>query len=170
MIDYVDERSFGPGGPGGFPGGPGGFPGGPGGFPGTPGGFPGTPGGFPGTPGGFPGGPGGFPGGIPGGFPGGPGGTPGAPGSEFGAPQSPPPSFVPPEPSVSMFAVDPGSIRGCLFRYVYIWQNNGDQYWMFLTHVGRRSIAGFRWFGFGPTGFWLYFGLDLNRIRSFTCF
>jgi len=122
------------------------------------------PGGFPGGPGGFPGGPGGFPGGFPGGVPG------GAPGGQPGAPASPPPSFVPPEPAAVPFAVDPGSIRRCLFRYVYIWQTNGEQYWMYLTHVGQRSIAGFRWFGFGPNGFWLYFGLDLNRIRQFTCF
>ncbi|HBS44831.1 MAG TPA: transporter, partial [Paenibacillus sp.] len=32
--------------------------------------------------------------------------------------------------------------------------------------VGRNSVAGFRWFGL----FWGYFGIDLNRIRSFTCF
>ncbi|UQZ83772.1 hypothetical protein SK3146_02979 [Paenibacillus konkukensis] len=115
----------------------------------------------PGPGGGFPGGPGGFPPPPP------PGG--GGPG-QIGAPQSPPPSFVPPMPAATAFAVDPGSIRRCMFRNVYIWQTNGDQYWMFLTHVGRRSIAGFRWFGVGSAGFWLYFGLDLNRISQFTCF
>ena len=168
-----------PGGaPGGFPGGaPGGFPGGaPGGFPGgAPGGFPGgAPGGFPGgAPGGFPGGaPGGFPGGAPGGFPGGaPGGVPGgAPGGVGGPPQSPPPAFTPPRPQQQLFAVDPGGIRRCLFRYVYIWQTNGQQYWMFLTFVGRNSIAGYRWFGFPPFGFWGYFGLDLRQISTFVCY
>ncbi|MCP1307875.1 transporter [Paenibacillus tyrfis] len=67
------------------------------------------------------------------------------------------------------FAVDPGSIWRCRFQYVYIWQTNGQQYWIFLTFVGRNSIAGFRWFGYGPFGYWVYFGLDLNRIEQFFC-
>jgi hypothetical protein len=174
--DENQERGLIPGlpgipgqGQGGFPGGgtgtgmspfPGGGPGGPGG----PGGFPG--GGFPG--GGFPGGPGGFPGGGPGG-PGGPGGFPGGVSSP-GAPQSPPPSFTPQKATAGLLAVDPGSIRNCVNRYVYIWQDNGEQYWIFLTHVGRNSISGFRWYGWGRVGFWLFFGLDLRRISSFTCF
>jgi hypothetical protein len=167
-----------PGAGGGFPGGggPGGFPGGggPGGFPGGggPGGFPGGGGSggfFPG--GGFPGGgfPGGFPGGGgPGGFPGGgfPGGFPGGlPGSGTPQPTSPPPQFVP-ELSPSLYAVDPGGIRRCLYRNTYVWQNNGEQYWFFPVFVGRESVAGFRWFGFT----WGYFGIDLRRIQSFTCF
>lgn len=168
-----EVRSFLPGLPG-FPGG--GTPGGPppgGGFPPFPGGGGGFPGGGPGSfpGGGFPGGPGGgFPGGPGGGFPGGvPGGAP-AGANPPGSPQSPPPSFIPQKSSASLFAVDPGSIRRCVFRYVYIWQDNGDQYWMYLTHVGRNSISGFRWFGYGPFGFWLFFGLDLRRIDQFSCF
>ena len=125
--DDDDERQF-----GGFPGGPGGFPGGPGGFPGGPGGFPGGPGGFPGGPGGFPGGPGGFPGG-PGGFPGGPGRPP----------SSPPPGFTPQQSQFQTFAVDPGAIRGCLFRFTYVWLRR-DAFWFFPTFVGRNSVAGFR--------------------------
>ncbi|GGI13107.1 transporter [Gottfriedia solisilvae] len=121
--------------------------------------FPGQPGGFPGQPGGFPGQPGGFPG-QPGGFPGQPGG------GQHGAPTSPPPSFVPQQTSASLFAVDPGAIAGCRFRYTYVWLNNGEAFWFYPTFVGRRSVAGFRWFGF----FWSYFGIDTNRIRSFTCF
>ncbi|TDF94039.1 collagen-like protein [Paenibacillus piri] len=136
-------------GPGGFPGGPGSFPGGPGSFPGGPGGFPGSPGPAP-----FPGGPGPAPGGV----------------SPPGAPETPPPSFIPAMPTTALFAVDPGSIRRCINRYVYIWQDNGDSYWMFLTFVGRNSISGFRWYGTAPFGFWLFFGLDLRRIRQFTCF
>ncbi|SDE36812.1 hypothetical protein SAMN02799630_05268 [Paenibacillus sp. UNCCL117] len=165
-----------PGGPGGGPGWPGG-PGGPGGGPGWPGGGPGWPGG-PGGPGGgpgWPGGPGG-PGGGPGwpGGPGGPGGGPGwpggpgGPGGPSGAPQSGPPSFIP-KKNPQLFAVDPGSIRRCLFRFVYIWQQNGDQYWIYLTFVGPNSISGFRWFGVGPFGYWIFFGLDLRRIDSFFC-
>ncbi|WP_067726568.1 hypothetical protein [Oceanobacillus damuensis] len=152
-----------PGGPGGFPGGPSGFPGGPGGFPGSPGGFPGSPGGFPGGPGGFPGGPGGFPGG-PGGFPGGPGGFPGG-GQQTGAPTTPPPSFTPTQSDFQALAVDPGGIRGCLFRFTYIWLRR-DAFWFYPTFVGRNSIAGFRWTGFR----WVYFGIDLDRIQSFQCY
>ncbi|WP_309472246.1 hypothetical protein [Paenibacillus sp. YN15] len=62
-------------------------------------------------------------------------------------------------------AVDPGSIAACRFRYVYIWQRNGDEYWAYLTFVGRNSVAGFRWIGFT----WVYFGLDLRFIDQFVC-
>ncbi|WP_150272737.1 collagen-like protein [Paenibacillus tepidiphilus] len=126
---------------------------------------PGPGGGFPGSPGGGPGGPGG---GFPG-IPGPPGGTPGgAPGGAPGgvqAPTAPPPQFIP-QMSATTFAVDPGGIRRCLFRNTYIWLNNGEQFWFYPVFVGRNSIAGFRWFGF----FWGYFGVDLNQVRSFTCF
>ncbi|WP_338044582.1 hypothetical protein [Paenibacillus periandrae] len=137
------------------------------GIPGLP--FPGGGGG--GFPPSFPGGGGGFPPSFPGGGGGGfPPGTPqGGPGAT-GGPQTPPPSFIPQQSGVSALAVDPGSIRRCINRFVYIWQRNGDAYWMFLTHVGRNSIAGYRWYGFGPTGFWLYFGLDIQRIGQFNCF
>ncbi|WP_407691391.1 hypothetical protein [Robertmurraya mangrovi] len=164
-----------PGGFPGFPGGgqPGGFPGFPGG--GQPGGFPGFPGG--GQPGGFPGFPGGGqPGGFPG-FPGGgqPGGTPGFPGGgqtgsgnpQAGPPTSPPPSFTPQlqQSDVSTFAVDPGAIRRCLFRFTFVWLNNGRSFWFYPTFVGRDSVAGYRWRNFR----WVYYGTDLRRIRSFQC-
>ncbi|CAH1205714.1 MULTISPECIES: collagen-like protein [Paenibacillus] len=144
---------FGPGGPGGPGVGPGGIfgPGGPGG----------GPGGFgPGGPGGFgPGGPGGPS--TPPFFPGGGGGGP----QGVQAPTSPPPSFTPQQP-VSAFAVDPGAISGCLFRYTYIWPTRGPGFWMYPIFVGRNSVAGFRWTGF----FWMYTGIDLQQIGSFTCF
>ncbi|MFD2639196.1 hypothetical protein [Piscibacillus salipiscarius] len=145
----------------GFPGqSPGGFPPGqgfgPGGFPG------GGPGGFPGGPGGFPGGgPGGFPGGGPGGFPGGLGQGPSGP------PQGPPPSFTPQQGGqYGVQAVDPGSIRGCLYRYTYVWLDNRQRFWFYPTYVGRRSVSGYRWTGF----FWVYYGVDLRRIDSFQCY
>jgi len=135
-------------------------------------GFPGFPG-FPGQGPGFPGpGPGpGFPGSGPGpgqgpGFPGqGPGG-----GAASGPPQGPPPSFTPSQASaqqsIGVLAVDPGAIRPCRFRYVYLWLDNGQQFWAWLIFVGGRSVAGWRWTGFT----WVYFGIDTNRIRSFVCF
>jgi hypothetical protein len=156
---------------GGFP--PSLYPGGSGASPGGVGGFPPMP--FPGGGAGFPGGGPGFPGSFPGGFPSGSpqGGHGGGPGGAGGGPQSPPPSFTPQKlggGGVSALAVDAGSIRRCVNRYVYIWQNNGDAYWMFLTQVGRNSISGYRWYGYGPVGFWLYFGLDIRRIEQFNCF
>ena len=124
-------------------------------FPG--GGFPGGPG-FPGQSPGFPGQSPGFPGG---GFPGQPGG-----GGQQGAPNTPPPSFTPQQPQFQTFAVDPGAIRGCLFRFTFIWLDNGSSFWFYPTFVGRNSVAGFRWRNFR----WVYFGIDLDRVRSFQCF
>lgn len=119
----------------------------------SPGGSP-----FPGSPGGFPGGPGGFPGGGP--IPGGPGG------GQAGAPTSPPPNFTPQQTQQpQLLAVDPGGIRGCLFRFTYIWLRR-DAFWFFPTFVGRNSIAGFRWTGFN----WVYFGVDLDQVQSFQCY
>src|SRR5690625_4063052 len=37
-----------------------------------------------------------------------------------GAPTGPPPSFIPTQ-EIQPFAVDPGSIRRCLFRFTYVW-------------------------------------------------
>ncbi|TBL70770.1 hypothetical protein [Paenibacillus thalictri] len=132
-------------------------------------------------PGPFPGGggpaPGGFPpppppagGPAPGGFP--PPPPPGGPAG--GPPQGPPPSFTPTQATYGAgpgaLAISPGSIQGCLYRYVYIWQNNGQSYWVYLTNVSRHSISGYRWLGFGPVGSWVYFGIDLNQISQFYCY
>jgi hypothetical protein len=81
-----------------------------------------------------------------------------------GAPSSPPPSYTPQE-SPQLFAVDPGAIRGCLYRFTFIWLNNGSSFWFYPTFVGRDSVAGYRWRGFR----WVYYGTDLRRIRSFRC-
>jgi hypothetical protein len=85
-------------------------------------------------------------------------------GQQSGPPSSPPPTFTPQE-SPSLFAVDPGAIRGCLFRFTFVWLNNGNSFWFYPTFVGRNSVAGYRWRRFR----WEYFGIDLNRIRSFRC-
>ncbi|MCC3372734.1 transporter [Cohnella sp. REN36] len=82
------------------------------------------------------------------------------------APTAPPPQTIPPKPLTSTFAVDPGAIRGCLFRNTYIWLRNGSSTWFYPVFVGRTSVAGFRWTGF----FWTYTGYDLRQIESFTCF
>jgi hypothetical protein len=85
-------------------------------------------------------------------------------GQQGGPPSSPPPSYTPQE-SPSLYAVDPGAIRGCLYRFTYVWLNNGNSFWFFPTFVGRNSVAGYRWRRFR----WEYFGIDLRRIRSFRC-
>lgn len=109
---------------------------------------------FGGPPGSGPGSP--FPWGTPGGQMGGTGGGP---------PTTPPPNFTPQQQPIQTFAVDPGAIRGCLFRFTYVWLNRGA-FWFFPVFVGRRSVAGYRWMGFR----WAYVGIDLNNIQSFTCF
>ena len=129
---------------------------------------------------GFPSGAGGT--GYPSFPPGGAGFPPSQPGMGQGqgqaqAPSTPPPSFTPSQASAqalttttsqgaTTFAVDPGAIQRCLFRYTYLWLRGGEQFWFYPTFVGRRSISGFRWTGFT----WVYFGTDLRRIRSFQCF
>ncbi len=82
-----------------------------------------------------------------------------------GMPLSPPPSFIP-NKQASVFRVDSSSIRGCLFRFTYVWTDRGDEFWMFPIQVSRSTVAGFRWnrrFG------WSYFGISLDRIDAFMC-
>lgn len=81
------------------------------------------------------------------------------------APTSPPPSFIPQKPQAGLFAIDPGAIRRCLFRFTYIWPERGLGFWFFPIFVGRNSVSGFRWTGFN----WIFFGMDLRNINSFTC-
>ncbi|WP_138419691.1 hypothetical protein [Aquibacillus sediminis] len=88
-------------------------------------------------------------------------------GQQAGAPTSPPPSFVPTQTQqVGTFAVDPGAIRGCLYRFTYVWLNRNQQFWFYPIFVGRNSVSGYRWTGFR----WVYYGVDLRQIQSFTCF
>lgn len=94
------------------------------------------------------------------------GGQHGGGGSQM--PPGPPPSEIPKKDAggPSLKAVDPGAISGCMYRYVYIWQTNGYGYWAWLTYVGRKSIAGYRWIGYR----WVYFGTDLRNIETFYCY
>lgn len=89
--------------------------------------------------------------------------TPPSQGSTAGPPSTPPPSFVPQQ--VGAFAVDPGGIRGCLFKFTYVRLSN-QQFWFYPIFVGQTSIAGYRWTGFR----WVYYGISLQQIQSFTCF
>ncbi|WP_236838768.1 hypothetical protein [Caldalkalibacillus salinus] len=87
-------------------------------------------------------------------------------GGQIGAPTSPPPAFTPAKPQFTIQAVDPGAIRGCLYRFTFIWTRGGGSFWAFPIFVGPQSIAGFRWTGFG----WVFFGLDLRFIDYFQCY
>lgn len=88
------------------------------------------------------------------------------------APSGPPPSFVPSKGGTQVKstpqtkAVEPGAIRPCLYRYVYIWPRRGRGYWAYLVFIGRRSASGYRWNGRR----WVYFGIDLRQIDSFQCY
>lgn len=62
--------------------------------------------------------------------------------------------------------VSANSIRFCLYKYIYIWEVNGRNYWAFLLNIDRTSVSGFRWSGRN----WVYFGVDLKRIDSFVCY
>ncbi len=63
-------------------------------------------------------------------------------------------------------AVSPGSISFCLFKFTYIWERSGRNYWAFLLNVDKKSVSGLRWF----RGTWVYFGVDINKIDSFICY
>ncbi|MDL4843257.1 hypothetical protein [Aquibacillus rhizosphaerae] len=103
------------------------------------------------------------------GFPGSPPTTPPGQDMQGGPPTSPPPSYVPTQAQTqqaSTFAVDPGSISGCLFKFTYVWARGFQQFWFYPTFVGRDSVSGYRWIGFR----WVYSGISLRQIQSFTCF
>jgi hypothetical protein len=86
-------------------------------------------------------------------------------------PPSAPPNFTPSQPqsqqiSTNPLVINPGAIRPCLHRFVYIWPRRGNGFWTWITFVGLRSISGFRWTG----NTWRYFRMNLRDIRSFLCF
>jgi hypothetical protein len=106
-------------------------------------------------------------------FPQGPQGPPGFQGPTVpkGGPPSAPPNFTPSQSQAQQFgatplAVDPGAIRPCLYRFVYIWPRRGRGFWAWLVFVGPRSVSGFRFY----RNNWRYFGMDLRNISSFQCF
>lgn len=105
-------------------------------------------------------------------FPQGPGSQgPQGPKGPQGVPSTGPPSFTPSQSQAQQFgatplAVDPGAIRPCIYRFVYIWPRRGRGFWAWLVFVGPRSVSGFRWY----RNNWRYFGMDLRNISSFQCF
>jgi hypothetical protein len=83
-------------------------------------------------------------------------------------PMGPPPSLTPSEHQMKAQpkAVEPGAIKPCTYRYIYIYPRRGRGYWAWLTYVGRKSASGYRWTGHN----WVYFGIDLRQINSFYCY
>lgn len=88
-------------------------------------------------------------------------------GAQQGPPQGAPPSYTPQKPQLMTYAVDPGGIRGCLYRYTYIWLRNGRGFWFYPVFVGRTSVAGYRWRQNQYR--WVYTGIDLNNIDYYEC-
>ncbi|WEG13262.1 hypothetical protein PU629_02535 [Pullulanibacillus sp. KACC 23026] len=86
-------------------------------------------------------------------------------GHEAGPPTAPPPSFVPKQ-NVETHAVNSTNIRRCLFRYTYVRLKGHEPFWFYPTSIGRHSVSGYRWTGRR----WLYMGLDLRQVISFTCY
>jgi len=96
------------------------------------------------------------------------GGQYGGPAQGGGPPTAPPPAFVPQLSQVSTQAIDAPSMRGCLYRYTYVWLRNRRSFWFYPTYVGRNSVAGYRWRESSQR--WSYFGIDADEIRSFQCY
>jgi len=89
-------------------------------------------------------------------------------GPDFGPPVGPPPfdDFQPPFDDFQQpYAVDPGAIRFCLFRFTSVVLINGDRFVMYPVFVGPTSVAGWQYTRRG----WRFIGLDLRQIIYFSC-
>ncbi|AQR92494.1 hypothetical protein CLOBY_41600 [Clostridium saccharobutylicum] len=58
------------------------------------------------------------------------------------------------------------SLEPCLYHYTYIWECNGESYWVYITKVDACSVYGWKW----CKDRWVYFILRIRRIDSFICF
>ncbi|MEG0671415.1 DUF3298 domain-containing protein [Clostridium sp.] len=86
-----------------------------------------------------------------------------------GGPPGAPPNITPKssnQKNSNLKSVSPGSIKPCIYQFVYIWLNNGNSFWAWLTNVDYRTASGFRWTGWR----WVYFGVDLRKIDYFNCY
>ena len=57
-------------------------------------------------------------------------------------------------------------MRGCLFRFTYIWLFNGNEFWFYPTFVDNQFVMGFRW----RRNRWEFERINLRRIFFFRCF
>ncbi len=88
-----------------------------------------------------------------------------------GFPQPPigQPPVGPPPPLDDFFApyaVDPGAIRFCLYRFTTVELVTGRRFMFYPIFVGPRSVAGWQYWGRG----WRFIGIDLMEIRFFSCY
>lgn len=93
-----------------------------------------------------------------------PGGPPSGPPMGGQQPMGAPPSFVP--QMMPSWRDGTRGIRHCMYRFTYIWLNNGNSFWFYPTFVGYGSLVGFRW----RRNRWEYSVINLNRIRSYQCY
>jgi hypothetical protein len=80
------------------------------------------------------------------------------------APTNPPPSSLPKQ-KTGQFSVDPGALRGCLYRDTYIQLGNRTSFWFHPTYIDYFTTTGFKWNGRE----WIPWRTDLDRIVSFQC-
>ena len=80
------------------------------------------------------------------------------------APENPPPLKIPGRQSVKP-TVDPGALRGCLYRDTYILLSNRTSCWFHPTYIDYITASGYKWNGSA----WIPWGTDLERIVSFQC-
>ncbi|NYF24820.1 hypothetical protein [Sporosarcina sp. JAI121] len=80
------------------------------------------------------------------------------------APSHQPPSTVP-QLKKALLTVDPGALRGCLYRDTYIKLTNRTSFWFHPTYIDYVATSGYKWNGYA----WIPWGTDLDRIVSFQC-
>ena len=74
-------------------------------------------------------------------------------------PQSPPPTFIPPNP-YSTYLVD------CYYQNTYVTLINGDSFWFYPISVESGAVTGYRWTGL----FWTFYGFDPRLIDEVACY
>jgi len=80
------------------------------------------------------------------------------------APTNPPPSTIPKQQPGSL-SIDPGALRGCLYRDTYLRLVNRTSFWFHPTYIDYFTTTGFKWDGYA----WIPWRIDLDRIISFQC-
>ena len=80
------------------------------------------------------------------------------------APTNPPPSTMP-QHKGGVLTVDPGALRGCLYRDTYIKLKNRSSFWYHPTYIDYLATTGYKWNGFS----WIPWGTDLDQIVTFQC-
>lgn len=97
-------------------------------------------------------------------------------GTQSATPPGAPPTFIPSKAGVlytghgggpGTFLVGTGLINTCINQFVYIWTENGNQYWFWLNNVSdRRYISGLRWTGSN----WVKFSENFSNIQGYYCY